>query len=801
LTEFSTGNCPEESQVGYFAIEEFDFLQSPVYNMETHPDQAGLIAWTVAPLGVPVFVDIAGRTESDYGLDSTSVGINHVLAINSLEVSLWGVPADPSHDEKRYKTPLSFYGSETGASSNAPRTPYLQNPTTCGVPLSTSVDLEYYTGDTFHQEAPYPSTTGCDTLSFNPSLSAVPTTTQADSPSGVDVDLKVPQTQSPLTPSPSQIRGTTVMMPPGFAINPNAADGKTVCSDADSAIGTRHGATCPEFSKVGTASVDSSSLPGPIPGAIYLGDPKPGDRYRIILTADGFGTHVKLAGSAHPDSQTGQLTVSFKDLPQAPLSEFSMHFFGSERGLLATPTHCGTYSVETEFEPWDSNLPNQRSTSYFTIDSGPGGSPCPPDERPFNPGFEAGTASTIPGAHSPFSLRLTRNDGDQNLAGLIVRTPPGFAATLKGVPYCPESAIAQLAMFGYSGLLEQVSPACPPASQIGTASTSAGAGSHPIYVPGKVYLAGPYKGGPLSLVVVVPAVSGPYDLGAVAVRAAVHVDPTTAGVTTESDPLPQILDGIPLRTRSIFVSLDRPNFALNPTNCDPLSIDATALGDQGAAASLSSGFQVANCADMPYGPKLSLQLIGGLKRRGHPAIHSVLATEPGEANTHSVSVTLPPGELLDNAHITSICTRVQFSSGSCPAGSRIGRAEAHTPLFDDPLRGSVYLRSSSNKLPDLVVDLKGQVDFILVGRVDSVNGRLRTTFETVPDAPVSKFVLDLLGGKQGLLINSESLCGANKRATVKMIGQNGVAFNAKPKVGVACGANARHKRHSRGRVG
>jgi hypothetical protein len=223
------------------------------------------------------------------------------------------------------------------------------------------------------------------------------------------------------------------------------------------------------------------------------------------------------------------------------------------------------------------------------------------------------------------------------------------------------------------------------------------------------------------------------------------------------------------------------------------------FGDQGALAHLQKHFQVANCAGLPYGPQLSLSLSGGLNRRGHPAIAATFKTKPGEANTSRVTVTLPKGELLDNAHIDSVCTRVQFAADACPAGSKIGQAEAYSPLLDQPLEGSAYLRSSSNRLPDLAVDLKGQVDLVLVGRIDSVDGRLRTTFESIPDVPVSRFSLDLLGGRKGLLINSESLCGKAKKATTRMVGQSGAVVNTKTKLQASCGSKARHKRRAQTR--
>jgi hypothetical protein len=815
--QLSTNHCPVESQLG---DSDVGLGYTPLYNMETAPDQAGLIAFVVPLVASPALIDLSARTESDYGLDATSAPIFHVLAIPGVKLHLWGVPADHSHDPARFFSPLEGFGScfntypgpcanVTGAQSSLPPIPYLENPTQCGVPLITTVDVQYYSGVSLTAAAPWPSTTGCDQLAFNPSLTATPTTTQqpgqpngtvqADSASGLDVDLTVPQTQSPSTPSPSEIRATSVSLPEGFSINPNAADGKVTCSDQQGAFGTREGASCPEHSKVGTVELDSSALPQPIPGAIYLGDPQPGNKYRIFLTADGFGTHVKLAGSVEPNPQTGQIKVSFPELPQSPFQEFNLHFFGSERGLLATPTQCGTYPVETEFVPWDENLTTRRSSSFFTVTSGPNGEPCPGAVRPFAPAVTAGTTNNTAGRYAPFVLAVNRDDGNQDLTAVNVSTPPGFLASLRGIPYCPESALATLGNPGYSGRSELASPACPAASQIGTASTSEGAGTHPLFTPGRVYLAGPYKGGPLSLVVVVPAVSGPYDLGNVVVRAAIHVDPATAKISTVSDPIPTILEGIPLRLRSIQINLNRPNFTLNPTNCDPFSVDTLAFGDQGSTSMVPSHFQVSSCPNLDFAPRLGLKLTGSTKRRGHPALTATLTTAPGEANIRRAVVTMPKTELLENAHIRTTCTRVQYSQHACPSDSIYGQATAVTPLLDKPLSGPVYLRASGNRLPDLVADLKGQIELELDGKIDTAKkAGLRARFNTVPDAPVSSFVLELDGGQKGLLINSANLCKAKPKAAVKLVGQNGAQSDGPQKLQTSCGSAAsKHKRKTK----
>ncbi|MGA8746017.1 MAG: hypothetical protein WB507_09145 [Solirubrobacterales bacterium] len=809
--DFATLQCPVDSQVGVeelgvssetYANRANSRLENTgVYDLVPHPGQAGLLGFNVPIFNFAVFIELSPRTQSDYGLTATITDITHAYPVSYTNLDLWGVPADSSHDGERYGPvgclPKRSPQCQEPYPSNSPHTPFLDNPTSCGVPLATSVEVLAYDDGVSRAESAFPPTTGCDQLSFDPSLFAQPTSTATDSPSGLEANLLVPQQSSPTVPSPSEIKEATVTLPPGFSVNPGAADGKTSCTDAQARLGTQEEAQCPESATVGSLTIESSALPGPLPGYVYLGQPQPGNRYRVILAADGFGVHVKLAGTATPDPQTGQLTVSLSDLPQSPFSDFNIHLFGSERGLLATPTQCGTYPVTSTFKPWDAFLPEQTSVQYFTLDSGPDGTPCPPQNRPFSPSFEASSLNSAPGIHSPLTIDFGRADGDQNLAGLTLSTPPGLLATLRGVPYCSDAALSAAAGPSYSGLAEQENPSCPAGSLIGVSDSGAGAGTHPVYFPGKVYLAGPYKGAPLSLAVITPAVSGPYDLGNVVFRAALQVNPETAQITAVSDPLPLIREGIPLRLRSVLLELNRPGFTLNPTNCDPFSVSAKISGDQGAQANLSSHFQVANCADLGFAPRLTTRLTGSTKQAGNPSLHAVLTYPQGgtDANIARTTVTLPHTELLAQAHISDPCLRAQFTEGHslgerCPSGSAIGLAKAESPLLEKPLEGPVYLRASGRRLPDVVAALNGQIDIALVGHVESVPGKLSTTFETVPDAPISHFSLTLDGGSRGLLENSPGLCSATQHVTVQMTAQNGKTANQNPVLQTPC-----HKKH------
>jgi hypothetical protein len=331
---------------------------------------------------------------------------------------------------------------------------------------------------------------------------------------------------------------------------------------------------------------------------------------------------------------------------------------------------------------------------------------------------------------------------------------------------------------------------------VGTADVAAGSGITPIHVGAHAYLAGPYKGAPLSVVVITPAVAGPFDLGVVTTRVALNVDPETAKIHAVSDPLPQILDGIPLDVRSISLELGRPSFTLNPTSCDPSSVLGSATSALGGSAALSSPFQVGGCNTLPFKPNLAISIKGATKRGGHPALKAVATAKPGEANIGRVSVALPPTEFLDQGNIKTICTKVQFAANQCPAASIYGKATAITPLLDSPLSGPVYLRSSTHKLPDLVVALKGPasqpIEVVLAGKIDTFHKGLRNTFEAVPDAPVSKFVLEMQGGpKKGLIENSANICKADNKATVLMDGQNGKVHDTEPVLKTSCGEKGR----------
>jgi hypothetical protein len=831
--------CPSASQVGIARIVVAGGVRLtaslPIFNVVAPPGVPARFGFNVQ--GSIITLDGSLRSGSDYGLTVSSRGLPG-LALASTTITFWGVPGDPSHDARRAcpgeREPAiggPHYGSPECPGAPIPDPPaFLRNPTSCQGPQATGLAIDSWTNPgalapggrpnfsdpnwetasfLTHESPGYPFSpsewgaevgmSGCEDVPFEPTITAQPTTNAADSPSGLDVSIKLPQSMDPESIATADLKKAVVTLPEGMAVNPSSAAGLGACSLAQIDLhGDNTDPTCPDSSKIGSVEIASPVLADPLEGSVYLAKPSEnpfGSLLALYLTAKGPGVVIKLAGEVRANAQTGQLETVFDDNPQLPFSELAVHLKSGPRAPLITPKTCGTFTTQAKFSSWaQPGLAEARANS-FAITSGPNGSPCPASAaaRPLGPQLSAGLIDPTAGSRSPFVFKLTRADGEQELSGLSVDTPPGLSAYLRGVPYCPPSAL-QLAA-AKSAATELAAPSCPPASQLG--SLDVGAGALPFHVnTGKVYLSGPYKAAPLSLAVVVPALAGPFDLGTVVVRAAINVDPTDARLHVVSDPLPTILAGIPLQVRQLAITLDRPAFMLAPTNCEPMAIAATLGGLSGATANPSVRFQVGGCERLAFKPKLDLKLSGATKRAGYPALRATLRMPKAGANLAATTVALPHSEFLAQEHIKTICTRVQFAAASCPPGSIYGHARAFTPLLDKPLEGPVYLRSSANPLPDLVADLNGQIHVVLAGAIDSHNKGIRTTFASVPDAPVSKFVLTMAGGKKGLLVNSRNICARAYRAAATFTAQSGKAAEASPLLRSDC-AKAKKRHHKK----
>ena len=821
--EGGTPACPGSTPIGVLRanLPGIGGVYGPVYNMVPPPGVAGQIAF-----GVFNFNSLQNaflRSEEDYGL---SIGaFNTPLETTAVSETIWGVPADPGHDSER-----GFKALEGGPplASDAPLQPFLTLPTSCEAPMQITVkaDSKLAPGVFDEQSAfaldgggnPAPLA-GCDGVPFSPGISATPTSRLAESSTGLDFELKLPN-QGLLAPggiAETEPKKIEVTLPEGVTANPSAAEGLGVCSPAQykaEKIDSKPGQGCPEASKIGSIFARSPLTEEAIEGSLYLAKPYENQfnsllALYIVARAPERGVLVKLPGKVEPDPKTGQLITTFDNLIPLPYSDFKLHFREGGRAPLVTPPACGDYKTLSKL--WPFSAPNEPKAviSNFTVQQGVNGGACPPAGiSPFKPEFSAGSLNNNAKSHSPFYMRLIRHDGEQDMTKFSSILPPGVLGKLAGVSKCPDSAIA--AAKAKTGLQELASPSCPANSEIGRTLAGAGVGSVLTYVGGELYLGGPYKGDPLSVIAITPAVAGPFDVGTIVVREALTLNPETAEVEVDgrsSDPIPHILAGIPLKVRDLRVYVDRSNFILNPTSCDPSKAKATLFGSfldvfnpaDDVPVALEDRYQAANCASLGFKPKLSMKLNGGSKRGDHPALKAVLNARPDDANIGKAVVTLPSSAFLDQAHIRTICTRVQFAAANCPKAAQYGYARAFTPLLDEPIEGPVYLRSSNHKLPDLVAALHSIVDVDIVGRIDSLKGGIRANFETVPDAPVDKFILTMQGGKKGLVVNSRNLCAGTNRADARFTGQNGRVHRFHPLMQASCGGKRRYKSHHRRR--
>jgi hypothetical protein len=812
-------SCPGETQIGVVHLEIRGFpngATGPVYNLTPPSGVAASFGFSAANKNS--FQEASVRTGSDYGVTISDITVPTDLEIQSIEETIWGVPAASGHDEERTCLPLP---GETlfrhGCSSELTPAPFLSLPTACAGPLRTTVTVssvqepsasQSASAETLGEEGQPQGLHACDPLPFEPTIEARPETTAADSPTGLHVDLHVPQGKDPEGLATAHLKNTTVTLPQGLELNPSSADGLGACTPAQIDLHGPGPAGCPASSRLGTVEVRTPVFDHPLPGAVYLasqGENPFGSLLALYIAVDDpiTGVVVKLAAKVEPDPVTGQLRTTVTESPQVPFEDFELDFTGGPRAALTTPPTCGTYTTSTEMVPWSApEGPSAHPSDSFAITSASGGGPCAPGESqlPNAPAFEAGTATPLAGAYSPFVLKLSREDGSQRLSALNVTLPPGLTGKLAGTAECSDAQIAAAAARSNpgEGALEKASPSCPAASELGTVNVGAGSGA-PFYVQGHAYLAGPYKGAPLSMAIITPAVAGPFDLGVVVVRSALYVNETTAQITVKSDPIPTMLQGIPLEVRSVAVKVDRDQFTLNPTSCEAKAVGGEAVSTTGAVAQLSNRFQVGGCKGLGFAPKLAISLKGATKRAGHPALKAVVTYPKGAgyANIASAQVGLPHAEFLDQGNLDKVCTQPELHSQSCPKSSVYGHAKAWTPLLDAPLEGPVYLGVGfGHKLPDLVADLNGQIRILLNGRVDTTKqDGLRNTFEAVPDAPVSKFVLEMKGGsKYGLLENSENVCGKTQRATAKLLAQNGQSVQLHPKIVNSCGNSSRHRR-------
>jgi hypothetical protein len=853
--------CAPETQIGIIAVSTSGSNEigaggwetHPLYNITPPPGELLRLGFHVVTQSI--FVDGALNQSPPYNALAISRNTPQLLNVYGVRAQLWGNPSDPGHDglrghcghQEAFLAPgdiAGFHFEGTGDLCPVVRSTraFLTTPTTCAEPLASSYQALSWNdrdgdglpdtdaGSSLNHGLAGPEPFAfCGKLNFSPSIAAQPTTKAATSPTGLDFSLDVAD-EGLLSAgglAQSDIEKAEVTLPEGMSANPSLAEGLAVCSEADlqaETLDAAPGEGCPQAAKIGSLEVTSPLVEESIQGALYQATPYENQAddallaFYIVFRNRHLGILVKQPAKVLSDPVTGRLTTITDQIPQLPFSHFRLHFREGARSPLVSPPSCGAHQVKAVLYPWSGGPPVE-STSTFQIVSGPDNAPCPAGGLPpFHPHLEAGTLNNAAGRFSPFNLRISRSDSEQEINHFSIKLPPGVIGRLAGISTCSDAAIAAAtARTGPHGGAEELqSPSCPASSYVGRTLVGSGVGPALAYAPGRVYLAGPYHGAPISFVAITAALVGPFDIGTVVVRLALRLNPETGEVfldATGTDPIPHIVKGIPVHLREIRAYTDRPEFVLNPTSCAPTSTASTVLGaglDFASAADdnplvITSPFQAADCAALPFHPKLTFRLKGSTKRGGNPSLAAHVAMNGiGEAAIAYAQVALPRSEFLDNSHIGTVCTRVQFREGAvpgekCPPDSVYGHVKALTPILEGPLEGPIYLRSSEHELPDLVATLHHQeIDVVLVGRVDSVkSGGIRNTFEFVPDAPVTSadFVFD--GAAKGLLENSTNLCQGKHLVGVKLKAHSGKFSNYNaPLKATGCKKHAKNKPHA-----
>lgn len=840
-------DCPANAQVGTIEVQTTRdgatvTRRFGLFNLSPPPGMPAQLG--AAPFGAPVSfaVQLRPAPSGDYVLSLEASNFPQSFDLSALDLVLWGTPWGASHDGERgdclneAEPAFAWSKCSVGPPLQQPPRAYLTMPTDCGDLLTFSATASSWQGAGPVSTAYTPQASGqpvapkgCEQLRYEPTAFGQLTTRKAASASGFLFTLsnKDDGLTQPDSRAGSQASRAVVTLPDGVTLNPSLGAGLGVCGPAQLAAENAtapQGTGCPNAAKIGDFAVRTPLFEKELQGGVYLAQPDdaatsaPGAEnpfdtllaLYLVAKSQSRGTLVKLAGRLVPDPASGRLTATFDGLPQLPYSELELDFKSGQRAPLITPSSCGPATTRIDLEPWAGELLTVHTATASPVEAGVAGGPCPAGTPPFAPRIVAGSVNSNVGSYTPFYLHLSRGDAEQEITSYSAILPKGITGRLAGIPFCPEAAIA--ASRGRSGFAESANPSCPASTQVGRTYSGYGVGPTLTYAPGRVYLAGPYHGQPLSLVTINAATVGPFDLGTIVIRSAFSVDPITAQLAIDSrasDPIPHIIQGIPLHLREIRIFMDRAAFTRNPSSCEPSQVTSTLtgsgarFGDPGddSSATASNHFQLLNCRTLGFKPKLGIRLRGPARRGAYPSLRATFASRgDADSNLKAIEVTMPHSMFLAQNHIAGICTREQFAAERCPANSVYGKAIAYTPLFDEPLRGEVYLRSSSNRLPDLVASLRsGAVRIVLVGKIGPAKSGIRVQFENLPDAPLRRFTMTMAGGRHGLLVNSANICAAPPLASVKALGQNNLGALFTTRLRGQCKENA--KRPKRGAAG
>jgi hypothetical protein len=797
--------CPADSQVGVARIGVSGmYYTTGLFNMVAPHGYSAELGFNV--FGTVILLQAYVRP-GDHGIDIVSHDTSTSIAVSDAEIVVWGVPSDTSHDVYRgICIGSDGYGPNgSRCSTSVRRQAFLRTPSSCsGAPLVFGAESNSYEHPTSWAKIGFqgPVMAGCDMVPFAPNITVDPTGTATSSPTGVSVKLSLPQSRSPEGLAEGDLKKAVVTLPEGMAINPSSADGLQACDDAHLHLDSNTPADCPDGSKIGTVLLHTQLISNPIEGSVFLrtqnsSDPASGEMFRMVieLRDDAHGLDFKIPGHIAANPVTGRLTTTFDDNPQYPFEDISLQFKSGARSPLSTPATCVTQTTEASLYPWAHPDEAAERSDSFQLNSGPGGTPCPGAVLPFNPALNAGVSDVEAGAFTSFLSTFTRSDADQHMQGVSVTMPKGLLGSLVGLPLCPEA--------------QANAGSCDASSQIGTVTAGAGTGPTPFYVTGgKVYMTTSYKGAPYGLSIAVPTKAGPFDLGTVIVRAKVEVDPHTAQLTVTSDPLPQVVSGVPVDLRLVNVTINRPDFVFNPTNCAQTAVTGQITGIQGTIANVSDTFQVTNCAALKFPPRFTVNTNGKTSRKNGASLDAKLAypkTILGKVvNIAKVKVSLPKQLPSRLTTLQKACPAETFDANPamCPAASRIGAATATTPVLPVPLSGPVYFVSHGGEaFPDLVVVLQGYgvtVDLIGTTFINKT-GITSTTFKQVPDVPVGSFQLKLPQGPHSALAANGNLCTTKLKMPTLFIGQDGQTLKqSTPITPTGCTKHKphKHKKHT-----
>jgi hypothetical protein len=759
----NSSKCPTASQIG---VLEINGEEHPLFNLVPPAGEAGQIATVV--LVVPIMIDFSIRNGSDYGLTAELHNLGQGIEAKKVSLILWGVPADPGHDAWRQRCKDQEIPAQDSCTAGVPLEPLLTMPTSCTETLTTTLVASSWEEPNVDAEKSATASdaggmaghlSGCERLPFNPSVTVQTESAAADTPTGLSVDVHVPYQGGAGELAEASLQNLVVTLPDGLSLNPPTAGGLVGCTSAEFAPGQAAKSSCPDAAKIGDLEIQTPVLTKPLSGFVYLAQPPEGEfegNLGIYLVGEEEGIDFKLAGQLHAQPSNGQLTLTLDEVPELPLSELRLNLYGGPRGALANPPACATFTSTTELTPYSTAKTTARSSANDVDENCDGG---------FAPSFVAGATSSTAGQGTGFAIDASRSDGQQYLQNLTVTMPAGVMANISSVPQCGDSDAA--------------AGTCPASSEIGTIAVASGAGPDPFYLNGRIYLTGPYGGAPFGISLVIPAMAGPFNLGTVLVRGGITIDLAASNMTIATDPFPSILRGIPLRIKSLELTIDRSGFMVNPTGCTERATDGTVGSTAGFDAPVSAPFGVSGCAGLLFAPKLAAATLANAGSRGKGASLNVKITDSASvhANLKSLSIKLPKALKPRMIAIQQACLQATFASNpqACPPASVVGNAAVDTPLLSAPLTGPVYLVfHRGTKYPDLVLLLHGDgLDLQLKGTVEITKGISTTTFSPLPDIAMSLFELNLPEGSHSLLGATESLCAKQRTMLDALDGQNG----------------------------